>query len=201
MLSGRIFYLHFGTPCSSWGPAGRLDRGTRSKTRPEWDGPLPREAMGNHQADQTAKLCQALVKVNGCFSIKNPAGSYFLYSPIADLGRAASCYLVRFCQCAYGLRFPRGKKNEFCQKNTYLFTNMKELRSLERKCPGISASHTCTRVGLDEGRREVGKQGIACWPTSRGTVLRGLRRYILAKSLSDVPSAGPLGMGARTGRS
>ena len=31
-------------------------------------------------------------------------------------------------------------------------------------------------------------------------MLRGLRRYILAKSLSDVPSTGPLGMRARTGR-
>ena len=115
VLSGLIFYLHFGTPCSSWGPAGRLNLGTRSKTRPEGDGSLPRGAVGNHRADQTAKLCQALVKVNGYFSIENPAGSYlFLYSPITDLGRATSCYPVRFCQCAYGLRFPGGKKNEFC---------------------------------------------------------------------------------------
>ena len=139
---GAIYYLHFGTPCSSWGPAGRLNHGTRNKNTPEGDCSLKRETLGNLQAEQIAQLCRALIKVNGHFSIENPAGSYlFDFKAIHDLASLTPCYMVKFCQCACGLRFHGGAKNEYCRKNTYVFTNMKELRNLERGCPGVSDTH------------------------------------------------------------
>ena len=86
--------------------------------------------------------CRALISVGGFFSIENPAGSYlFGYCEIAQLSSLCTCYLVKFAQCAFGLKFPDSKPNEFCRKNTYVLSNMKELRELSRKCPGISRRH------------------------------------------------------------
>ena len=142
ILSGDIYYLRFGTPCSSWGPAGRPNHGTRSKNTPEGDGSLKRETLGNMQAEQTAELCRALIKANGHFSIENPAGSYlFDFKAVYDLASLTPSYMIKFCQCAHGLRFPDGAKNQHCRKNAYVFTNKKELRNLERGCPGVSDTH------------------------------------------------------------
>lgn len=89
ILVGYIFYIHFGTPCATWGPAGRLNKGSRSKTVPEGSGELAREVVGNEQARMTARLCRALIASNAYFSIENPAGSYFfLFDEIKSLSHS-----------------------------------------------------------------------------------------------------------------
>ena len=49
--AGFVRYIHFGAPCKSWGPANRLNGGTRTRSQPDGTPPiLPREALGNRQA-------------------------------------------------------------------------------------------------------------------------------------------------------
>ena len=80
----------------------------------------------------------------------------FDYCEIAQLSSLCTCYLVKFAQCAFGLEFPDSKPNEFCRKNTYVLSNMKELRELSRKCPGISRRHMQARacLGISKGQGE-----------------------------------------------
>ena len=74
--SGRVFYIHFGTPCKTWGPAARLNKCTRTSDMPQGDGSLPREVDANSLVDRVCDLCELLCSVGGHFSIENPAGSY-----------------------------------------------------------------------------------------------------------------------------
>ena len=93
-------------------------------------------------ADASIEICRLCVMAGICFSVENLAGSYlFDYMRQAGLGDLCDVYMINFCQCAYGLRFPDTDKFSFCRKNTFLMTNMQSLRQLERKCPGISPSH------------------------------------------------------------
>eukprot|EP00973_Karenia_brevis_P071747 9970159-Karenia_brevis.AAC.1 len=45
--NGFYRYIHFGVPCSTWGPAGWLNHETRRKGREEGDGTLHREKISN----------------------------------------------------------------------------------------------------------------------------------------------------------
>ena len=105
ILEGAYFYIHFGMPCSSFSVLQNLNGGTRSLACPEGDSSLDREVIGNLLADSVAKLCAALAKVGGFYSIENPLSSYLWgYGPIAKLRR--SSFDVDFHQCAYGLSPP-----------------------------------------------------------------------------------------------
>ena len=142
ICEGRYWYLHFGTPCKTWGPAARRSGCTRTRLAPGEDGSLTREIKANEEARVVAMLCALLAKHGGFFSIENPAGSYlFLYEPIAALSRDFECYVASFPQCAYGLQLPGAPPDTFCRKNTYLLTNMNTLRQLSVKCPGLSETH------------------------------------------------------------
>ena len=65
IYSGFLFYVHFGTPGATWGPAGRLIKGTRTKIKLDGYGALRRELTGNGQGKGTARLCRALISVGG----------------------------------------------------------------------------------------------------------------------------------------
>ena len=136
--AGVYFYMHFGIPCKSWGPAARLNKCTRSGDCPGGDGSLERELLGNRLADVVGQLCQLLIDNGGYYSIENPAGSYlFKYAPICRLiGQ-----LFNFCQCAYGLVLPGAQQHHYCRKNTSILSNLPELVILQLSCPGISATH------------------------------------------------------------
>ena len=98
---GFLWYIHMGTPCGSWGPLSRSNRGSRTKERPQGQLVLERELLGNKQADLTALLARALLAEKAYYSIEDPFTSYlFLYEPIAALSRAGACYMIRFDQCA-----------------------------------------------------------------------------------------------------
>eukprot|EP00973_Karenia_brevis_P062799 8731727-Karenia_brevis.AAC.1 len=69
-----IFTL--GVPCSTWGPAGWLNRGTRRKGREEGDGTLHREIIANELVTFVCFLCDLLISAGGFFSIENPYNSH-----------------------------------------------------------------------------------------------------------------------------
>jgi hypothetical protein len=137
MSEQDAFYLHIGVACSSWGPAGRLNKGTRTPKHQEGLGALAHEAHGNEQADFVGLICAEFIEAWGFFTIENPVGSYvFLYDPIARLSSLRPCLLVSFPQCAYGLCFPGCSEREFRRKNAYVLSDLRESVSLAWKCPG-----------------------------------------------------------------
>ena len=114
ICEGRYWYLHFGTPCKTWGPAARRSGCTRTRLAPGGDGSLTREIEANEEARMVAMLCALIAKHGGFFSIENPAGSYlFLYEPIAALSIDFECYVASFPQCAYGLQLPGAPPDTF----------------------------------------------------------------------------------------
>lgn len=146
ILSGYILYMHFGIVCRSWGPASRFQparsRSSRTRENPLGSGLRSVEVQGNTHAAHVARLCSALVKVGGKFSIENPKGSYvFLHPDIGALSNLCETVFVDFDQCAYGLQLAGAGEHFYARKRTTIFTNCLELKMLERRCPGISATH------------------------------------------------------------
>lgn len=135
-------FFHSGIPCPSWANANTLNKGTRRPDLLEGDGTLERELLGNRQADIVAYLCTLLVEAGGYFSIENPHNSYvFKYAKIAALADITSTYTMLFDYCQYGLRPPGASGIEFTRKRTLLWTNLIDLLSLHKMCPGPSPSH------------------------------------------------------------
>jgi hypothetical protein len=135
-------YIHFGIPCRSWGPAGKRNHGTRTKTAPEGVGALPRELQGNAEAVIVALLCRELIDSAGYFSIENPYPSYLWnFREITALSTYTPCFMITFDQCSYSLQLPASRQVDFCRKRTALLTNVSSLARLERKCPGVCATH------------------------------------------------------------
>ena len=142
--AGVYSYIHFGITCSTWGNAGRLNRGTRRKGRPAGTPgqTLEREKRANVEAQACAFLCELCIAAETYFSIENPIEScLFEYEPIQGLQELTTCYFVVFDQCMYGLRPPGASPHEFVKKRTGIFTNMQRLQVLERLCCGISQEH------------------------------------------------------------
>jgi hypothetical protein len=142
IYSGLIWFIHFGTPCKSWGPAARLNHGTRSQERPGGDGSLAREDKGNVEADVTALLCDAVATIGGYFCVENPQTSLlFVYDKMKAVLCKYGCETTLMHQCAYGLKLPGASKYEFCRKATNFVSNMKEICILHKLCPGINDKH------------------------------------------------------------
>ena len=77
-----------------------MNGGTRTRLEPAGDGSLPREILGNQQADRTGLLCSLLVSVGDFHSIGNPiCSSVFLYDAIASLSSLSTTFDVKFAQC------------------------------------------------------------------------------------------------------
>ena len=92
-------------PCSSVSLLQNFNKGTRTSLRPEGDGSLEREELGNRLADAVCLLVQAQHEVGGYFSIENPRFFHFLeYASIRELFKF--CCPVYFDQCMYGLAPP-----------------------------------------------------------------------------------------------
>ena len=137
--SRRVYYVHFGTPCSSFSVLNHLNGGTRCQERPEGTGVLETEVLGNRLADITAELCEAIHVAGGKFSIENPSSSWlWSYPPIKALNRFSQS--VVFDQCEYGLHI---EDKGLIKKPTTLLTNMAELSVLSRKCSKHHEHLTC----------------------------------------------------------
>eukprot|EP00973_Karenia_brevis_P057981 8071535-Karenia_brevis.AAC.1 len=84
--NGEFLYIHFGVPCSTWGPAGWLNGGTRRRHQEGGNGSLIREILANDIVQFVAKACKILISLNLYYSIENPHNSFlWTYGPIAEL--------------------------------------------------------------------------------------------------------------------
>lgn len=130
----QIRWLHMAPPCRSFSRARRKDRlarvrKLRSHSKPEGLDPknaLVREA--NLLAARTAQLAALQYKVNGWFSIENPANSFmWLLKSMIRLARSPTVNKVVGDQCMFGGEFV---------KPTLWLTNAPHLNILAKHCPG-----------------------------------------------------------------
>ena len=171
--SGFLRYVHFGLPCSGWAAANRMNGGTRSKQYPEGGSKgftHPRELIANRQGEYVTQLCFELVKSRAWFTIENPYSSDFwrskYYRQLADKVRI---FEARIHQCAYGLRPPGFPDFCFCQKDTLVVSNIPDIVTLGKNCPGLSSGH----------------QHVWAW----GSTKVGSKTVSLAKSAGHYPEA------------
>ena len=142
IIRGRLWYVHFGVPCSTWGRAGRLNKGTRRVGREMGDGSLSRECDANSLSHIVSSLCILLQQHGGIFTIENPHDSYLWNSVyISSLRSKVTCYFANFDQCAYGLRLPGSAKHVYCKKSTRILSNYPYISQLDRRCPGKCEAH------------------------------------------------------------
>ena len=100
IVAGVFFYFHFGTLCGSFSTVNNLNGGTRTRSRPEGDGPVEREVIGNVLAFAIARLCSLLIGTGAYFSIENLASSRLWW--LVCISNLDGFY-VDFSQCMYGL--------------------------------------------------------------------------------------------------
>ena len=111
MEQGFIFYIHFGTPCSSFSLARKNDGGPpplRSQ-RALWSLPhlsvrdQAKLEIGNHLMQLTVKFALIAHRSGTHWSIENPLGSYlWAMPPMVELHRQTSSKRVEFDMCRFG---------------------------------------------------------------------------------------------------
>lgn len=145
--AGRYVYIHFGLPCRTWGPAGRLAGGTRRVGQPWGDGSLGREIEANRELRVVVLVCAELALAGVHFTVENPLSSYAykteLFQSLCELTDAVC---VDFDQCCYGLAFPDSDENTFCKKPTRVVGSSQAFRALQVQCPGIGPHHQHVRA-------------------------------------------------------
>jgi hypothetical protein len=139
--------LHFGLPCRTWGPAGRLAGGTRRAAQPLGDGTLSREIEANAEWDFAVAIWATAVLAGSHVTLENPRDSYVFSTPgLAELRLGCQVYEVEFDQCGYGLQVPGCTPIDFCRKRTKIISTSPALAGLARSCPGLGYKHQHVRV-------------------------------------------------------
>ena len=127
---------HFGMPCGSFSILQGLNKGTRTKTKPEGNGALRREIIGNEILHRTVYLCKLLKENGSFFTIENPKSSYaWDMAAMRDLLDSDNCSKVDLDQCEYGLYIP-DELGELglAKKSTCFGGNLPGLSHMSRKC-------------------------------------------------------------------
>ena len=118
LLSGAIWYVHFGTPCTVWS--------TARHNITHFDSARAKERVGVELAIFTADMCRVCHRLGIFWSVENPASSrLWEFDPIFSLAMLHGVYRVCFHMCAYGAKH---------KKPTTILTNMQALLSLSRSC-------------------------------------------------------------------
>eukprot|EP00435_Cladocopium_sp_Y103_P040010 s704_g10.t2 len=120
LASGRIKYVHFGTPCRVFSRARHNLKDLKKARR--------HEAEGVAMAIFTVRCIRVLLRVGGFFSIENPLNSRLWdFSPIQSLFKHRGCLFVRWDMCRYFTTY---------KKPTGLLTNLAALSGLGGLCTG-----------------------------------------------------------------
>ena len=150
--SGRLWYVHLGTPCSAWSVARTHIRNSARASR--------LDAISVDLAIFSAELMRECARCGVLFSLENPASSrIFSFEPIASLGNLPDARYITFHLCGFG---------ETVKKPTTLFTNAVCLDQLARGCDG-SHKHGLLAGPLKSGAYSLGhvERGRLPWPKRR----------------------------------
>ena len=112
-----------------------LNKGTRSSGKPQGDGSLEREVLGNELLRRTLILAKFLAQHGNHWSIENPMNSYLFRQPeICKLLLNEGVISIDVDQCMYNLKFSDSRPDERCVKPTRIITNVGALSALGRRC-------------------------------------------------------------------
>ena len=127
-------HWHFATPCSSFSLLQNLNGGTRPKQRPQGDGSLDRENIGNELLRRSLVLIRLLAKGGDTWSLENPGTSYLFHMPsVKQLTSRVSVDVAILDQCMFGLRFQGAPRSTRIRKYTRVVGNI-DLSSLGLRC-------------------------------------------------------------------
>ena len=146
--SGRVWYVHFGTPCTIWS-ISRTTPAPSVKSR-------AKEVLGITLAIFTAVAAREASRCSVFWSIENPASSIIWgFPPFVSLGALPQVHKVVLHMCAFG---------EAWKKPTAILCNVPGLASLGLRCPGnhkhIQLSGS-TVVQTPGGPRTVSRTALA----------------------------------------
>ena len=187
LKSGLVWYVHFGTPCCVWSIA-RTRVTNIAKA-------IDKEQLGLEFALVTVECCRELSKQGVFFSIENPATSrLWSFDPIQSLLSLPATFVVDFTMCAYGRPY---------KKCTRFLSNFHPLRGLERKCPGLSATHShlplCGSLQISRGRGKPRWIAATAWAGEYPLSLCRLWARLVREGAPDGALASSHGRGASAG--
>ncbi len=167
---GRYQLIHFGLPCRTWGPAGRLAGGSRRNNSPWGALVLTREREANRELALVVLVCAELALAGRNFCVENPRTSYAFVTDLwSELCSAVPVFAVDIDQCAYGLAFTDSSEKQFCKKPTRIMTSCALLTQVARACPGISDEHEHIRAWGSfkvDGRTKSRASAAGAYPES-----------------------------------
>ena len=115
---GKVWAVHFGTPCTVWSRARHNLRNLRRARQ--------KEAVGVALALFTARAIRLCIACNIFFTLENPQTSrLWEFGPIHDLFRNPKTHFFVLHMCGWGAPY---------KKPTGILTNMTALERLVRKC-------------------------------------------------------------------
>ncbi len=125
ILQVRFAYIHFGTPCTTWGNLAGCNGRSRARLVPQGTDVGKRadkEAHANRQVDSAVRICLALSRSGALWGIEIPADScmWFCSGMLRLRDKRGFCE-VRFDQCQYGLQLSSVER--FCRKRTSMLAN------------------------------------------------------------------------------
>ena len=136
---------HFGFPCGSFSIMQNMNKGTRTREKPDGNGTLSRERVGNEILRRTIHLCNLLHAHGSFFTLENPATSWAWKMPILkDLLERTGSTAVHLDQCMLGLKIPDENGILGAAKKPTIFAG--SMPNLE--IMGISCSHDHEHVAV-----------------------------------------------------
>ena len=138
-------FWHFGLPCGSFSIMQNMNQGSRSQEKPEGNGLLERELLGNELLSRTVYLCRLLHSHGSFFIIENPQSSYAWKMPsMISLLKDTHAQTVVLDQCEYGLKIPdKSGELALAKKGTIFAGTLPKLERLSKRC---SKNHAHAQV-------------------------------------------------------
>lgn len=149
LISGNIWWVHLGTPCTVWSRARRNIRNFKRARQ--------KERQGIAFALFSCRVIRECLKRNIAFTLENPKTSrLWQFSPLAELMKDRRVGMLEWDMCQYG---------ESYKKSTCLMTNELGFQSLARRCQG---GHKHVHL---QGTTRVKIDGV--WKSKNRTSLAG----------------------------
>ena len=127
--SGRVWYVHLGTPCTVWSRAPHNLRNLRRARQ--------KEATGFALALFLARVIRYCLASNVRFTLDNPQSSrLWEFAPMLDILRDKRVNFFTTHMCAWGMPY---------KKPTSIMTDIVELSSLQKHCMTMSM-YICTAM-------------------------------------------------------
>ena len=140
---------HFGMPSSSFSILQHANRGTRRYSRPEGNGNLCRENVGNELLSRILCLIDCFESAGNYWAFENPFSSYVWFMPaVRNKIDSSEVFEAVLHQCWYGLKIRDAHGKSWpCKKQTRFVGNLPVLPQLSRQCR-CSTEHLSASGGI-----------------------------------------------------